>query len=85
MRSHHRTRETFQDETESSRSDIETTRLEPDAVHVRNPETVIAEIRIGDEVFAASLIWFKPVGKTVERGNRHAVFYLSNALAVNPS
>jgi len=59
--------------------------LEPDAVRVRNPETVIGQIRVGDEVFAASLIWFKAVGKTIERGNRHAVFYQSNASAVNPS
>ena len=85
MRSHHRARETFQDETESSRSDIKTAWLEPDAVRVRNPETVIAEIRIGDEVFAASFIRLKTISKTVERYDRHAVFYLSNASAVNPS
>jgi hypothetical protein len=85
MRSHHRARETFQDETESPGSDIETTWLEPDAVRVRNPETVVAKVRIGDEVLAASLTWFKAVGKTVERGYRHVVFYLSNASAVNPS
>lgn len=33
----------------------------------------IAEIRVGDEVFAASLIWLKAIGKTVEGGNWHVL------------
>src|SRR5438034_10509533 len=74
MRSDHRTRETFQDKTESSRRDIETTRLKPDTVRVRNPQIFVVEIRVGDEVFAASLIWLKAIGKTVEGGNWHVLF-----------
>src|SRR5262249_10341960 len=77
MRSNHRARETFQDETEPSRRDVETARLKPDTVRVRNPQMFIVEIRIRDEVFAASLIRLKAIGKTVERGNWHVFFYRS--------
>jgi hypothetical protein len=34
----------------------------------------VVEIRVSDEVFAASLIWLKAIGKTVEGGNWHALF-----------
>jgi hypothetical protein len=74
MRSHHRARKTFQDETESSRRDIEAARLKPDTVRVGNPQMFVAEIRVGDEVFATSLIWLKPIGKAVECGNWHVLF-----------
>jgi hypothetical protein len=74
MRSHHRTWETFQHETESSGGDIKTARLEPDAVRVRNPQIVIIQVRVCNEVFTASLIRLEAVGKTAKRGNWHVIF-----------
>jgi hypothetical protein len=74
VRSHYRARETFQDKTESSSRDIKTAWLKPDAVRVRNPQIVIIQIRVCNEVFTASLIRLKPVGKTVKRGNWHVFF-----------
>jgi hypothetical protein len=75
MRSDHRSRETFQHQTESAGCDIKTAWLEPDAVRIRNPEIVIIEVRVCDEMFSASLIRLKAIGKTVERGNWHFPFY----------
>ena len=33
---------------------------------IMDPETVIVQVRVGDEVFAAPLIWLQTVGKTTE-------------------
>jgi hypothetical protein len=74
MRSDHRTGKTLQQETESSRSDIETTRLDPDAICVWNSEIVIIEVRVCDEMFSAPLIRLEAIGETVKRGNWHALF-----------
>ena len=75
MRSHHRTWETFQHETESSGSDIKTAWLEPDAVRVRNPEIVIVEVRVCYEMFTASLIRLEAVGKTAKAVIGMCLFY----------
>ena len=74
MRSDNRTRETFQHQTESPGSDIKTAWLEPDTVHVWNPEIVIIQVRVCDEMFTASLIRLETVGKTAESGNWHVAF-----------
>jgi hypothetical protein len=63
--------ETFQNDTESSRSDVKAARLEPDTVRVRNPQTVIVEVDVGDEVFAVPSIRTEPVGKAVEGSDWH--------------
>ena len=68
--SHHRSRETLQDNAESSRCDVEAAGLEPDAVRVRNPETIIFEVGVGNEVFAASSIWIEAISETVEGSDR---------------
>src|SRR5437763_444059 len=69
--SHHRTREAFQNDAESSRCDVKEAGLEPDTIRVRHPETVIFQIDVGDEVFAAPSIRIETVGKTVESTDRH--------------
>jgi hypothetical protein len=83
MRSDHRTWETFQHETESSGSDIKAAWLDPDTVRVWNPEIIIVEVSVCDEMFTASLIRFETVGKAAESGNRHGLFYRRNNPSVN--
>jgi hypothetical protein len=74
MRSDHGARQTFQHQTESTGSDIKTAWLEPDAVRVWNPESVVIEVRVRNEMFTASLIGLETIGKTAESGNRHGLF-----------
>src|SRR5207245_5930055 len=69
--SHHRTGEPFQNDTESSRCDVEGAGLKPDTIRVRHPETVIFQVDVGNEVFAAPSTRIEAVGKTVEGGDRH--------------
>jgi hypothetical protein len=83
MRSDHRARQTFQYQTESTRGDIKTAWLEPDTIRVWNPKSVVIQVRICDEMLAASLIRFETVGKTAESGNRHGLFYRGNNPSVN--
>src|SRR5881398_3536943 len=63
MGSHHGARETFQNETEPTRCDVEAAGLEPDAIRIRNPETVIVEVDVSDEVFAAPSIRIEAIGE----------------------
>lgn len=63
--------ETFQNDAESSRCDIKATGLEPDTIRIRNPETVIFQIDVGNEVFAAPSIRIEAVGKTAESSDWH--------------
>src|SRR4030095_10871233 len=77
--SHHRAWETFQNHAESARCDVEAAGLEPDAVRVRDPETVIFQVGVGNEMFAVPLIWVEGVGVTVECGNRHRSVLLLSA------
>jgi hypothetical protein len=47
---------------------------EPHTIRVWNPETIVGEIRVGNEMSAAPSIWFEPIDKTVEGGNWHVLF-----------
>jgi hypothetical protein len=69
--SHHRARETFQNDAESSRCDVEAAGLEPDTIRVRNPETVVFQVGVSDEVFAAPSIRIEAVGEIAEGSDRH--------------
>src|SRR5438552_5567791 len=69
--SHHRAGEAFQNDAESPRCDVEGAGLEPDTIRVRNPETLIFQVDVGNEVFAAPSIRIEAVGKTVEGSDRH--------------
>src|SRR5947207_2796892 len=69
--SHHGAGETFQNDAESSRCDVEGARLEPDTIRVRNPKTIIFQIDVRNEVFAAPSIRIETVGEITEGGDRH--------------
>src|SRR5437588_8492588 len=69
--SHHRARETFQNDAESSFRDVEGAGLKPDTIRVRNPETVIFQVDVSDEVFAAPSIRIEAVGEIAEGSDRH--------------
>src|SRR6202022_396520 len=76
VRSHHRAGETFQNNAESAGCDVEAARLEPDPIRIRNPETIIFQIRVGNEVFSAPSIRIEAVGETVEGSDRHMSAFL---------
>src|SRR5438552_17188626 len=69
--SHHRAGKTFQNDAESSRCDVEAAGLEPDTICIRNPETVIIQVGVSDEVFPAPSIRIETVGEITEGGDRH--------------
>src|SRR6266496_1289521 len=69
--SHHGAGETFQNDAESSRCDVKGARLEPDTIRVRNPETLIFQVEVGNEVFAAPSIRIETVGEIAEGSDRH--------------
>jgi hypothetical protein len=71
MGSHHRTGKTFENEAESSRCDVKATRLEPDTIRIRNPETVVIQVGVGNEVFAAPSIRIEAIGEIAEGSDRH--------------
>src|SRR5262249_17869494 len=75
MSSHHATGETFQKHAESSRRNIKSAGLKPDTVCIRYPETVIVEVSVGDEVFAAPSIRLEAVGATVKCSERHGLSF----------
>src|SRR6266566_4403073 len=68
---HHGAGETFQNDAESSRCDVEAAGLEPDTIRVRNPETVIVQVGVSNEVFAAPSIRIEAVGEIAEGSDRH--------------
>src|SRR6266567_84769 len=72
--SHHRTGQTFQNDAESSRRDVKGAGLEPDTIRIRNPETVIFQVDVSDEVFAASSIRIETVAEIAEGSYRHRSF-----------
>ena len=51
------TRETFQNDAEPARRDVEAAGLDPYAIGVRNPAAVVVDVDVGDEVFAAPMAW----------------------------
>jgi hypothetical protein len=69
--SHHRAGETFQNDAESSRCDVEAAGLEPNAISIRNPETLIFQVEVSNEVFADPSTRIETVVVTVEGGDRH--------------
>ena len=71
MSSYHRTGETFQDEAESSRRHVEATGLKPDTVRIRNPETIVIQVCVGNEVFPGPLIRLEAVGEIAKGSDRH--------------
>jgi hypothetical protein len=58
--------ETLQNDAESPGRYVEVAGLEPDTIGIRNPSTVVFHVDVGNEVFAASLIWIEAVGETAE-------------------
>src|SRR6266446_9258494 len=82
--SHHRAGKTFQNDAESSRCDVKGAGLEPDAIRVRHPETLIFQVNVSNEVFAASSIRIEAVGVTVEGGDWHMCSYCVSASVVTP-
>src|SRR6266567_2863007 len=73
--SHHRAGEAFQNDAESSRCDVEAAGLEPDTIRVRHPETVILQVDVGNEVFAAPSIRIEAVGEIAEGSDWHISLY----------
>src|SRR5437762_6255894 len=71
MGSHHGPRQTFQNDAESTRCNVEAAGLEPDTIRVRNPKTVIVEVDVSDEVFAAPSIRLQAIGEIAEGSDRH--------------
>src|SRR6266700_1951813 len=78
VRSHHRAGEAFQNDAESSRCNIKTARLKPDTIRVRHPETLIFQVGVSNEVFAAPSIRLDAIGETVEGSDRHMFSFLSD-------
>src|SRR5436309_1372212 len=66
-----RTGETFENDAEASRCDVKAAGLEPDTIRVGNPETIIFQVDVGNEVFAAPSIRIEAVGEIAEGGDRH--------------
>src|SRR5205823_560937 len=71
MRSDHRAGETFQNDAESSRCNVEATGLEPDTIRIRDPETLIFQVEVGNEVFAAPSIRIEAIGEIAEGSDWH--------------
>jgi len=76
MSSHHGAGETLQDNAESSGCDVKAAGLKPDTIRIRNPETVIVEAGVDNEMSTASPIRLETVGETVKCGDRHRVSFL---------
>src|SRR5207302_9943988 len=69
--SDHRAGKAFQNDAESSRCDVKGAGLEPDTIRIRNPEMLIFQVDVSNEVFAAPSIRIEAVGETVEGSDRH--------------
>src|SRR6266496_1107695 len=82
--SHHRAGKTFQNDAESSRCDVKAAGLEPDTICIRNPETVIIQVGVSDEVFPAPSIRIEAVGEIAEGSDRHKSPLLCVSFCVTP-
>jgi hypothetical protein len=81
--SHHSAGEAFQNDAESSRCDVKGAGLEPDTIRVRHPETIIFQLDVSNEVFAAPSIRIEAVGEIAEGSDRHmSPFLWVNSLGV---
>ena len=71
MSPQHGARKTFQNYAESTGRNIKAAGLKPDTIRVRHPKTVIFQVKVSNEVFAASSIrnWF---GKVIESSTSDA-------------
>jgi hypothetical protein len=67
----HGARKTFQNYAESAGRNIEAAGLEPDTIRVGDPKTVIFQVKVSDEVFAASSIRIEAVRETIESSDGH--------------
>src|SRR5215211_3273311 len=76
MSSYHGAGQTFQNDAESSGCDVKAAGLKPDAVRIRNPEAVIIEVGVGNEMVTVPPIRLETVGETVKCSDRHRVSLL---------
>src|SRR5881409_2989101 len=76
--SHHGAGETFQNDAESSRRDVKGAGLEPDTIRIRDPEPLIFQVDVRNEVFAAPSIRIEPVGEIAEGSDWHRSPLLSD-------
>src|SRR5437588_7278247 len=83
--SHHRTGEAFQYDGESSGRDVKGAWLKPDTIRVRHPETIVFQVDVSNEVFAAPSIRIETVGETAEGSDRHMSSYCVSASVVSSS
>src|SRR5437016_13222866 len=74
--SHHRAGETFQNDAESSRCDVKAAGLEPDTIRIRHPETLLFQVDVRNEVFAAPSTRLEAVGETANGIDRHSPPFL---------
>src|SRR5215470_6822536 len=75
----------LQDDAESSRSNVEATGLKPDAVRVRDPEAVLVQVDVGDEMFATPSARIQAVGEATECVDRHRCSKSYAALCHRPT
>jgi len=68
---------TLQDNAESAGRAVEMAGLKPDTIGIGYPATVVCNVDIGNKVVPASAIGIEAIRKTVERGDRHWFFPLS--------
>jgi len=61
----------FQNYAKSARCNVEATGLEPNTVSIRDPETVLVQVSVGDEMFAAPSSRIEAVGEAAECIDRH--------------
>src|SRR5579862_7137317 len=61
----------FQNYAESARCNVEATGLKPDTVSIRHPETILDQVGVGDEMFAAPSSRVEAVGEAAECIDRH--------------
>src|SRR5437016_10581579 len=74
--------EAFQNDAESSRCDIKAAGLEPDTIRVRHPETVVFQVDVSNEVFAAPSIRIEAIGEAAKGSDRHMSSYCVSAFVV---
>jgi hypothetical protein len=67
----HRAGETLQNNAESTGRDVEAAGLEPDTIRIWNPETVILQFCVDNEMFAAASTCVEAVGETAEGSDWH--------------
>ena len=70
--------ETFQHDAESTRRDVKAARLEPYTFRIGNPEAVVLDVDLGNEVLAAPSIRIEAVSETVEGSDRQCVPFVGS-------